>query len=310
MRTGRSTERGLAGRLARGLLCLVAALTAVSGARADDEAVAYGIDEFSASGACIPGEPEYDLSYSVAFAEAFDDAFDGWVGRGKWGTSLLYRDTAVDDRDWTDSGKQPSWGADDNDPYGADHADVAMISTHGTCSTSGNYSSLTMGDGDNYDCSIRSDDDMRFGDGGSGNDLDIVVLAACLTAQFEVWDAHGYDEVQVSGGSLNTWLGFHGLSFDSSTDLNHIESFVNNSRRNGLGDNWVDKMSRNTIHTDDGVFDECATAVIWASSESKCDDVYNDGGFSDRNNDGSSHSETCFYFIEGCNPEDGTALHE
>lgn len=293
------------------LWVLLVAIGGIQAVRATDEAIAFGIDDFSGWNACI-GDPDFDLSHSIDMAEAFDDAFDDWEAEGRWDISQIYRDTAVDDRDWVDGdfAAEP-WGADDDEMYGADHADVAMISTHGSSSSSGStpYSEIEMGDDDNETCTPTTNQ-MKFGDGGSGNDMEIAIIAACQSAQLPVYEGHGYDTLD--GESLNTWLGFHGDSLDSSSDVNHFEDFVKDSRVNGLGDNWVDEMYRNNVWIGNVVTgweirDECPAAVIFAESEAKCDLVHDYGGFSDRDKEG-THTLVCYYALDGCNPASGAAL--
>ncbi len=276
----------------------LASLLSAGAAQAEAEMAAFGIDDFSSSNACMPGKTSKDLSWSVAFAEVFYDVFNEWKGDGDWDQVSLKRDAVVDDEDWTDISKK-SWGNDSHDNRGADHADVALISSHGShhASSGTYYSSVKMGDGTNHTCSVRSDNHMLFGD-----DLEIVILAACRTGQYAVWNNGGYWDAQSSG--FKTWLGFHGVSYDSRRDRNHLEDFAEASYSNGLGDNWMDEMHRNIIGSDN---DQCPTAIIWAESESKADRQFDYGGFADRNKTGDP-DHSYYYYISGCDPSSGNAI--
>jgi len=290
-------------------VCAVALLVSVAPRASQDEAIAYGVDSFSPSNACYPGRTSKDLGFSVAMAEAFDSRFDRWIAQGEWDLSQVYADTAVDDRDWTDVTEE-AWGADENDPYGADHADVGMLSSHGSATdASPFYSSFVMGDGDNNTCTVQTNSHMLLGQGGSGSDMEVAILATCQSAQYFVWVHGGYDRVQNLGTALNTWLGFNGDSYDSRRDLNHFENFLSDSYSNDLGDNWLDDLYQSNVATEDGTFEECPAAVIWASSDGKCDDVYYNGGFGDRGKDGGSHLRSCYFFVEGCTPYKGNPLY-
>ncbi len=268
------------------------------------EVVAFGIDQFGTAANQCGSATTSDLSYSVAFAEVFADAFrdEGWSSVEEW------HDAAVDGRDWIDVGKDPGDGADAVDPFGADHADVALLSSHGSHkhSADGYYSNFTMGD-DDEECYASTRDDILFGDAASGGDLEVAILATCTSAHYDVWLDSGYFDVRTSNGKLSTWLGFHGLSYDSSTDRNRLEDYAQDSFFNGLGDNWLDEMHRNPWGADNT---QCPTAVIFCEFTSDCDSQFTWGGFDDRFKVTASDSKfrSRFYYLDGCDPAGGPEL--
>ncbi|MFN3197632.1 MAG: hypothetical protein ACE366_04280 [Bradymonadia bacterium] len=279
---------------------LAACVLTAGTASAENEAVSYGIDEFSSQ--CGSS----DLSRSITFAENFDEVFDNWISEGKWGQSSLKTDANVDDYDWTDASKQ-GWGDDNDDNRGADHADVAFISTHGVSPTGGAYTSIKMGDattsgeGGNDVCSVRTDNHMHFG--SDGGDLEIVILAACETGQYKVWDNGNYDGSRHRDGRLRTWLGFHGISYD--TLAGRITDYAESSYYNGLGDNWIDEMYRNRWGSDN---DECPTSIIYGESTSEMNSQHDYGGFNDRNKSGTVKNKRKIFYIDGCDPKSAPEL--
>ncbi|MBI2566417.1 MAG: hypothetical protein HYV63_05230 [Candidatus Schekmanbacteria bacterium] len=293
------SHRALAASVALALpLCALAPRSALA---AQNEVIAYGVDSFSSE---CGGN---DLDWSVAFAEAVYDIFNEWRSDGDWDQVSISKNTGVDGRDWTDASKDD--GAyqvadDENDPYGADHADVAFLSSHGnrTASSSGGYlSRFVMGD-DTDDCSVSTENDLLLGNGSYG-DAEIAIFATCHSGDYTVWQHDGYDQVMSSSGSLNTYLGFHGVSYDSRTERNELEDFVNASYSNGLGDNWLDEMYGWYV-----IYEQCPVAIVWSSSDSTADSVYDYGGFADRDNFGSSKSQSTYYYLKGCNPQGADKL--
>ncbi|MBJ76799.1 MAG: hypothetical protein CMJ98_07265 [Planctomycetes bacterium] len=270
------------------------------GAVAAKEGAAFGVNNFSGSGECGSA----DLRWSDEFIDGLLDALDdhGWDSTERWMNS------AVDGRDWTDSSLEV-WGADENDPYAVDHADVGMISSHGAHvhSSAGYYSYFVMGDDNtSEDCRPNSTDQMLFGNTSAG-DLEVLILAACQTAHHDVWTDGGYFHVRERDGSLSTWLGFHGDSYDSRSDANRMEDYAQTSFYNGLGDNWIDEMYRNPIGWNNT---QCPTAVVFCEDGRDCDRQFDYGGFDDRFKVALSDVKriSTYYYISGCNPSNGGTL--
>jgi hypothetical protein len=286
-------------------LCLGHAGTA----GAEEEAVGFGIDEFSAgSNPCGALVPASDLNHSAEWVDLLDDIFaaEGWAQTTPW------IDGGVDGRDWSDPLEEVTYGDDADNDNGADHADVALVVTHGAHvhDPGGYYSSFMMGDdaeGDPDDsCFPDTQDHFRLGNDGD-NDVEVAIMVSCQSAHRDVWEDGGYFSVRNSDGGFSTWLGFHGNSYDGTTDRNRFEDYLNDSFDNGLGDNWVDELYRNPLGADNS---QCPTAVIFCGSEANCDDQHVWGGFEDRFEVGSSESKTLskYFYLGGCDPGSGPAL--
>src|SRR5262245_35506310 len=70
---------------------------AFSGARADDEYMGYGIEEYD-SWTC-QGDSRSDLNYTIDQVDIFADVLDGWAG---WDSTLTFYDTNVTATRWDD----------------------------------------------------------------------------------------------------------------------------------------------------------------------------------------------------------------
>lgn len=282
-----------------GLLLGATVFSNTSFAGSYKEAIGFGIDEFSSE---CGGS---DLSHSVEFAEIFKNQFDSWKSSSKWDYSRIYRDTAVDAQDWADASKV-SWGVDNNSTYGADGSDVALISGHGY--TDGeSYVGATMGDKSGDSCSVGTTK-MAFGN-GTGHDLEIAIFATCHSGSKGAFNGGAFGSIRSASASFNTWLGFHGVSYDSSTDANHLENFMENSYSDAIGDNWLDEMYRGSVLNSDLEWhDECPVAIIFAETDGKADDQFHWAGFNDRFKSGSAFNASYYYYIDGCDPDGANEL--
>lgn len=251
------------------------------------------------------GEGPSDLAYCDDWVDIMEDAFDD----EGWNQTENRTNAEVDGRDWSDDSKV-SYGDDDVDPFGTDFAEVTMLCSHGGSTTNasdGYRSFFTMGDDDAGEaCKPATDWHMLFGD-NSGGDAEVVIIGTCESAQWAVWNNTGYFHLRERDGSFNTWLGFHGISYDSSTDTNRFEDYVVDSFHNGLGDNFLDEMHRNPWGADN---EQCPVAVIFCETTNDCDTQYEWGGFEDRHKVASSDlkSTSRIFYIEGCDPADGIAM--
>jgi hypothetical protein len=278
--------------------------------RAEEEAVGFGIDEFSSgSNYCGGLVVASDLNHSAEWVDHLDDIFaaEGWAQTTPW------VDGGVDGRDWSDVLEETTYGFDDDDNSGADHADIALLVTHGghTHGAGGNYSYFMMGDNatgadPDESCFPDTRDHFRLGNDGD-NDAEVAIMVSCQSAHHDVWTDHGYDGVMNSDGGFSTWLGFHGNSYDGTTDRNRFEDYLNDSFSNGLADNWIDELYRNPIGGDNS---QCPTAVIFCGTVDNCNDQHTWGGFEDRFEVGSTEIKTLskYFYLGGCDPGAGPAL--
>jgi hypothetical protein len=272
-------------------LAVVCAAIGALSARAADEAVAFTYDNEAISGMC---DGDSLWGYSGDVADSWDSQFSSWTSLALWDSSELWYDLAVDDEDWI--------GVDDDvDPYGVDHADVGLYVGHGHHSCTGVENSLIlMGDDEHGDCSMHTTD-MEFG--VNGGDLDIVVLNACETAHKCVWAAGGYSAMADTNGSFRMLLGFHGVSYLNGFSGGDMSTFTSQSRTTGIGENWIDTWYDWWIGDNN---DRCPTGVIWGESSSVRDSYWNNGGWSDRRSTIATNSS--FYYIDGCDPDNGVEL--
>jgi hypothetical protein len=271
------------------------------------EMAAFGINLFGlGSNECGSVDPDDgsvtpDLNFCDDWADIMEDGFDA----EGWDQTENRTNAFVDGRDWTDSALE-TWGADDDDPNGSDFAEVAMLCGHGGSNAHVN-SFFLMGDDDTgEDCTPETDDNIRIGD-TSGGDLEVAILGTCESAQWSVWHDTGYFDTNLVDGSFDTWLGFHGVSYDSSNDTDRFEDYVTDSFANGLGDNFIDELHRNPIGGDN---EQCPAAVIFCEFESDCDTQFDFGGFDDRHKVASTDSKLLskIYFVGNCDPADGIAM--
>jgi len=163
--------------------------------------------------------------------------------------------------------------------YGWDTHDLAFLYSHGGKSCSSEYSSVKMGRGTDQ-CKLYigkdySGNDAWWGGGQSGgSDLNIAIIDTCQSVHKCVWAGGGYRN---NSGSFGALLGFHGESYDSSTHTGNFEDFVDMSRYDGLGLNWVTEMTEFYGVNED----ECATVVTIGSTSSDRNNIYNNGGLQD-----------------------------
>lgn len=279
--------------LAAAFLALVASETLADAA--GNEATIYYVNDHSSAAAC--GGDSFSWGDDTAWY--LSDKLNAW----SWDRVYLHGNLWVDFKDFADRSIDRA-GADGDDPDGIDSADLGFIYTHGTsggCSAGNAYSRLNMGD-DAFTCNVKYGKKSSRNDVEWGNtDLNIMILDACRTLQKCVFDNGGYF---VAEKDLAALLGFHGISYDSASHTNHFENFVDDSRWNGLGDNWVDDMTYQWIGWDN---DECGTAVVFGSDSSDGDRIFQWGGLQDWKVI-SSHLRSWFYYISGCNPGSGDKL--
>lgn len=283
--------------LTRNLVRFAAAATALVAGEslAISEASIYYVDDHSSDAAC--GGSNFQWGDKTAGYLA--DKLRTW----NWDRVYEKGNLWVDFRDFADVDEN-SDGNDAADPAGIDSADLGFIYTHGSsggCDTDKAYSRISMGDGDTT-CKVQygnqyGGNDVQWGD----TDLNIMILDACRTLQKCVFNDGGYF---VAENNLGALLGFHGVSFDRRSHTNRFEDFVDASRYDGLGDNWVDEMNAFVIG---GNNDECGTVVTFGADSDDADYTFQWGGIEDWKTV-TGHGTSCYYYISGCDPKSGDPL--
>lgn len=289
-----------------------------------DEFHGYGVNLFTASDECcgstsndfnvgaqnVPGEcpttshvSSYNLSYCVAQATVIDNVFDDWQFFGNWDESHDYSNQGVDPADFADA-DLVSWGDDGLDVFGADDADVAYISSHGsqTCdSTNGWHSFQRMGDvHSGQDCTPETYDDDAIGKMFVGDeDMEILVADSCNSVQNCVWDNDGYNDF--NGTSLRMIAGYNGLSVDSYDQQNAAFNYFDATRLTGAGDHWLDHRYLSNWN---GTDDQCPVVIVYASDTTTATDFYNNAGMGDRFSTGTV-AVLQRHRLTGCVPADG-----
>jgi hypothetical protein len=296
------------------LLCFASIwIGGVERARAEEMA-AFGVNLFGGGTDECGTSTTADLSFCDDWVDVMEDAFDA----EGWDQTESNKNNWVDGRDWSDSYKQ-SFGADDTDPSGADFAEVAMLCSRGAWSDDGNnyWSLFTMGD-DEEDCKPTTLDHLYLGDATAdplnGNDvagdLEVAILSTSQSAQSTVYNNSGYLWGRAGDGTFYTWLGFHGTAYDSQSDTNRFEDYVDDSFDDGLGENWSDELHRNPLGGDN---DTCPVAYTYCDlgEESECDTQYEWGGFEDRHKVSPASGWSLVmnaYFVSQCDPLSGLPL--
>lgn len=308
---GRRGLLGAAGLFALASLEPRAALAGNDGTR---EFHAYSVQTFEKIGTACDGN---DLDHTHAQAENYDEVFDDWVSSGDWGESLHFLDDGVDGRDFTDSVNHAacsSWqsgcstvGEDEVEGKGADSADVVFLSSHGGYSGSGDSVSWKMGyDGD--DCSVTSNAGTDVGNMYWDGDAEVLIIDACNSARFGIWEDsvagspnEGFTNMLAPGGTMNTLLGYHGLSPDRTWGKNFAEDVYDD----GLGEDWV---IEGTDFAAFGGDDTCAVAVIFGDDAYDREHLYEWGGFNDREATGDPTVSSTYFYVEGCDPASANAI--
>ena len=279
------------------------ALTLLSGAAlAANEVVVYGIANFGGAGQC--GSSDMTHSVHTSTAAAFRNQFSFMQSLGLWDEVYTRNNSSARGSYFEDLSKQAS-GQDTAANAGADDVDVVYVHTHGGHSVSPAYSSLSMGNS-SYDCSVRTDQDMLFGNVAGNGDLDIAVVKACQSADYDTWLNGGYRQQFTNAtSSFTMWNGFHGDSSCGGHVTDYVGDYTASSFNNGVGENWLDEAY-------DGAFwpwetDDCPVSIVMGDSRAKRVHMYEWGGFRDRENTGNKTGSTYFY-ISGCDPDHGRAL--
>jgi hypothetical protein len=295
--------------------CLIFALLLGSSlAQADDEFIGYGVEKYrgSSHGECS----STNLWWTIDQVKNFSKKFKKW---NTWETVVLHSNKYVDGRDFTDASKDDYTGDNSctcsscsclgNDAAsgaGADHADVVIISTHGSTRNSKKDAYLVMGDNSN-DCKTSWEQNMYW-----STDTDILITEACHSADYTVWQNSnktsrtGFYAGIKEDGQFRALLGYHGLSKDKSS-LFSAPSFVSNSYDDAIVENWIVEMYGSSWKVKGTKAEICPTAIVFGESSSKTDNFAENGGFKDRKDTGDK-SMSSYYYIGGCDPHKADAL--
>ncbi len=286
---------------AAGLAALCALLAAP--AQAIDETIVYGINNFNGAGQCVSG-PSHSPWHTNS-AAAFKLPFDTYILGGDWDEAYSRNNSAAHGSYFEDLTKEPATGEDTLNNYGADNVDVIYIHTHGGHTVSPANSSLSMGNS-SYDCSADTSGDMLFGDGEDDGDLEIAVVKACESGDYDTWSNGGYRQNFTNSTSTFTvWNAFHGDSSCGSGVDNYVSDYAWGSFDNGVGENWIDEAYNPAFwpwETDD-----CPVSIVMGSTSSLREHMYEWGGFRDRENTGSKTGSS-YFSISGCAPTSGRVL--
>lgn len=271
---------------------------ALSGeATALNEVNSYGIGTFGGTNQC--GKMADSHSVHPATAAAFTLGFQMLKGASQWDNVNLYTNGQVNALQFTDAGKIAS-GLDQVGPKGSDAPDVFYVHTHGSHNATG--SSIMMSD-NSQGCWPSTDGNMRFGN--PGGDLDIAVVKACQSGDYDVWKTGAYrTQLTSTTGSFTMWNGFHGDSSCGGHVTNYVLLYSILSGQEGVGENWIDLAYDDD---DDADGDDCPVSMVFGSSKAARTSMYEHGGWRDRKNTGNKTGST-IWFIGGCDPTAGTTL--
>lgn len=289
-------KQGVAGLSLAGALLLPA-----TGALAQ-ETHAYGVANFGGAGQC--GTSDMTHSVHTATASVVANYFTALKSAGQWSDVQLLTNMSVRTDLWTDRTKVNTSDAQDTQlNAGVDDADVLFLHTHGGHDFSPARSYFAMGtSADN--CNAITNAHMSFGNVtsvGTGK-LDIAVVKACQSGDYDVWKAGGYWTLVSTNSTFTMWNAFHGDSSCGNFVKSYVDDYLHESKNDGVGENWLDEAY------DWGLFaDDCPVSIVFGSSKSARHTMYSYGGWRDRKNTGQKTGSTIF-FVKGCNPDNGSKL--
>ena len=269
-------------------------------AHALDETQVYGIANFGGAGQC--GAMSQTHSVHTATAAAFAAPFTLMKVAGLWDESYTRNNGSARSTYFTDASKKSS-GDDLALNYGADDPDVIYVHTHGGHDTTGvGNSSLLMGTS-SYECTPRTDKNMLWGN--NGGDLDIAVIKACESGDYDVWREGGYrQQFTTSNSSLRMWNAFHGDSSCGSHVTSYVSSYSWASFYDGAGENWIDAAYDDNSGANS---DDCPVSIVMGSSFANREAMFEHGGWLDRKDTGAKTGSTIWY-MGGCDPDNGRVL--
>lgn len=312
-------------KLSIGIPVLTASFALAAHARADQEVNVYGIANFGDAGECGGGFASH--ARHTTSAANFRAPFDDLLASGQWDECNTVNNLSARGTYFTDPAEgsstdssccqnyQPSTcsceGKDGQAATGADQGDVFFIHTHGGSTHMDEpggiaagvpYMGLQMGN-EGYDCRPRSHEDWEWGNGTAG-DLEIAVVEACQSMDYEVWDDGGHWRMSQQDSTFTMWNAYHGNVSCSDSRTAEIGDYADASIHDGAGDNWLDMMYSNSASADG---DNCPVSVVFGDTAALRDSMYDFGGWLDRKDTGLKDAST-IYYIGGCDPSGGSVL--
>jgi len=288
-------------RAPRALLAAAAGLfVIVAAAKAANEVQVYGIAQFGGSGKC--GNSGMTHPVHTETANAFITPFAIMQAFGDWDQVAVLNNSNAKSSLFTDSGKAAACSCTADDvatDKGLDESDVVYVHTHGGHSESSPAeSSLSMGkSGSGLVCDARTDLNMRW-----NSDLDIAVIKACQSGDYETWAHGGYrQQFTTSSSGFRMWNAFHGDSSCGSHVTSYVGDYAAESFFDGVGENWLDEAY------DTSGDDDCPVSIVMGSSSANRRNLFENGGWLDRKGTGSKTGSTIYYFL-GCHPSSGRQL--
>ncbi|WP_164001738.1 DUF6345 domain-containing protein [Pyxidicoccus caerfyrddinensis] len=282
----KQTQQWLSAALAGALLLPAAALA--------NETHVYGIASFGGAGQCNADSHSVHTKTAAVVANYFNNL----KNNGLWSDVQTLNNSSARADLWTDAAKSATQAKDTLANAGVDDADVFFVHTHGGHNESPARSWLVMGS--NVDsCSAVTDTHMRLGNGK----LNIAVVKACQSGNIEVWENGGYRQQLVTSTSgFSMWNAFHGDSSCGNKVKRYLDDYVESSRSDGVGENWIDEAYDWGIRKDD-----CPVSIVFGATKAQRVAMFEAGGWRDRKNTGSKTASSYFY-VSGCDPENGRSL--
>ncbi|HET6337994.1 MAG TPA: DUF6345 domain-containing protein [Polyangiales bacterium] len=286
-----------------------------SPAQAEYESVAHAVRYYGwEEGRCGCFDEINKPCTEPAIWETYAATFDN-----RMTTTMAYEQTekylnmSVDPFDFVDPalnvlGPGVTYGADADDPYGTDFADVIFYAGHGNhaCNSTEGWN-FELATGQQHpaqpgqqaqSCWLRTDKHLRWGD----EDANVAILFSCSSVQHCVWDAYGYDAMAT--GQFNVLLGFHGTMLLSSANNTRLDGYLAGTKTEGIIDDWFDEITQIKSGADN---DECGTAIVFGPTKAERDNVALHAGYRDLITTPTSNNSS-FWYIDGCDPHDGEAL--
>lgn len=286
----KQTQQWTSAALAGALLLPAAALA--------NETHVYGIASFGGAGQCNADSHSVHTKTAAEFA----GYFNGLVNQGLWSDVRTLNNTSARTDLWTDLSKGSVTNAKDTQANaGVDDADVLFVHTHGGHSLPDLRSWLVMGS--NADaCSAITDAHMSLGNGK----LNIAVVKACQSGDYEVWKQRGYMELVTSTSNFSMWNAFHGDSSCGGFVKRYVKRYAANSRSDGVGENWIDEAYDWDLGKNN---DDCPVSIVFGDTKAARLAMFENGGWRDRKNTGPKVHST-FFSVQGCDPDNGMKLPE
>ena len=262
---------------------------------ADYETVLHSVQYYGGTGECPGADMTHTCcspteSYYGQWFDAFYSDYDYDQLSSRFGTS-------VKKRYWLPSNDQ-------DDPEGTDFADAIFFYGRGDydCDTQYREHSIVRMGSDADGCYVDLPGDPSFGNGGAGEDGNILVAIADNLAQLCVWQANAFLAMR-GGNQFSAFAGYHGTHHSGLWDISEFDDYLDLAEFEDIGDEWVGQMYNYNLWSGD----DCAVFIIWAGFEADADDYYYHSGYKDFHGT-LEFGVSKYYYHDGCDPDDGTEL--